>query len=182
MLGSARHPDHRRFVRPVRRGYTLAEVMVVVVILGVLATLAVVGLRWIVEDAEEVAFTEQLRRMATASEIYRLKTGDWPADAAPGEMPMGLAEYTSASDWAAPTPIGGQWVYSSNVGGGAGGGGGSPGVGVSFEGDGINSNDEVLQLRIAAAVQRIDEEIDDGNLDTGGFRRVGEASFYMILN
>lgn len=170
-------PRHRTPCRT-RNGYTLVEVLVVLVILGLLVTLVAVGLRWAVRDAETVAFQEQLRRYATAAEVFRLRTGGLPPSAAPGELPAGLEEYIRESDWASATPIGGRWSYHSSIPGG----GGSAGVGVSFEGDATGASEDVLQLRIAAQVQRVDEEIDDGDLDTGGFRQVGDASFYMILN
>jgi prepilin-type N-terminal cleavage/methylation domain-containing protein len=76
-----------------RRGFTMVELLVVMIVLGVLAGLAI--LKYI--DLRNHAFAAQVGadlgtvRLAAYSAWY--ETGSWPADAAPGVLPTELKPY-----------------------------------------------------------------------------------------
>jgi prepilin-type N-terminal cleavage/methylation domain-containing protein len=76
-----------------RRGFTVVELLVVMVVLGVLAGLAVlkyIDLRNHAYAAQASADLETVR-LAAYSAWY--DTGSWPADAGPGVLPTELAPY-----------------------------------------------------------------------------------------
>jgi prepilin-type N-terminal cleavage/methylation domain-containing protein len=76
-----------------RRGFTMVELMVVMVVMGVLAGLAVlkyIDLRNHALAAQASADLETVR-LAAYSAWY--ETGSWPADAGPGMLPVGLGPY-----------------------------------------------------------------------------------------
>ncbi|MGH7527921.1 MAG: type II secretion system protein [Gemmatimonadales bacterium] len=76
-----------------RRGFTFIEMLVVMIVLGVLAGLAVlkyIDLKHRALSAQAIADLESVR-LAAYSAWY--ETGNWPADAGPGVVPPGLGSY-----------------------------------------------------------------------------------------
>lgn len=61
-----------------QKGFTLVELMVVVVILGILATLAVQTLGDKTTDAKLNKAKADLRTIASALELYKIDNGDYP--------------------------------------------------------------------------------------------------------
>ena len=69
----------RRKVRLKRRsGFTLIEIMVVVVILGMLAALVIPQIGARVEDARRTSAKAQIESIVTSLEMYRLHNGVYP--------------------------------------------------------------------------------------------------------
>jgi prepilin-type N-terminal cleavage/methylation domain-containing protein len=159
-----------------RRGYTLVEVLVVVIILGILASLVTFAALWAVRAAERAAFAENLRTFANAAHLYRTEYGYYPPESEPGEIPDGFEKYIDAHKWGGPTPFGGKWHTN-------GGGPGSSqfGIGVSMSDGLLDENDEVLQLGAYASLAAFDAQIDNGNLKTGSFREMGSGKFYLVI-
>jgi general secretion pathway protein G len=62
------------------KGFTLVELLIVIVILGILATVTVFAVRGITTDGQESACKAGLKTVATAVEAYSAKTGTYPAD------------------------------------------------------------------------------------------------------
>ena len=62
-----------------QQGFTLIEIMIVVVILGVLAALVVPNMIGKAGDARQVAATSDLRAIANALEMYRLENYTYPS-------------------------------------------------------------------------------------------------------
>lgn len=60
------------------RGFTLIEIMVVVVILGVLAAIIVPNIISRVEDAKMVKAKQDINALENALEMYRLDNGNYP--------------------------------------------------------------------------------------------------------
>lgn len=80
-------------------GFTLIELMIVVVIMGILATASVAGYRQYVQRANRVDATSALLRVSTAQERFYLQnsryatTADELADPPPGGLGIGGTEH-----------------------------------------------------------------------------------------
>lgn len=145
------------------KGFTLVEVMIVVVIIGLLATLAWPAYQQMREAAQNVVFINDMRAFATSIEHYMTETGEYLEDSSSGAIPAGLEEYIIASKWTDRTPIGGQWDMELD----------SFGIRVAFGVHGPNAGEEQILA--------IDEDFDDGDLTTGRFRKLGAGRYYYVL-
>ena len=66
-------------VRRTARGFTLIEIMVVVVILGILATLVAPAILGKVDDARIAKAQQDIRALETALDLYRLDNYKYPS-------------------------------------------------------------------------------------------------------
>ncbi|MBN9502627.1 MAG: hypothetical protein BGO01_02120 [Armatimonadetes bacterium 55-13] len=91
-----------------RKAFTLAEVMMVVLIIGILASLAVPNLVRAGTKGKETALKTDLKLYRSAVEMFRSDTGVYPAQladlsalAAPalGKDSTGVNKSITASDW-----------------------------------------------------------------------------------
>jgi prepilin-type N-terminal cleavage/methylation domain-containing protein len=159
------HPT-RTSVRRSRRGFTLIEILIVVSILGILSSVVVTAVSTTPEEAQRATFAASGKTLVEAATRYRWKTGEWLEDASSGVVPNGFDSYVLASQWGA-TPIGGVWDTELNSFGIV------SALGVHFNGAGTKRDD--------AYMQQIDALVDDGNLGTGGFRKLGADRYYFVL-
>lgn len=149
-----------------RRAFTLVEILIVVVILGILAAIVVPQFAGASQQARVAAFVTNLTTYADAAEYYSAREGRYPVDSSTGVVPTGMEPYLEADEWTDITPIGGLWDTEFNDSGvGAA-------VGVHFM-NGDNPGDAVLVL--------VDEAFDDGDLSTGLFQRLAADRYYYIL-
>ena len=147
-------------------GFTLVEIMIVVVIIGILATLGLPAFRQVRTNSQVTRFYQDVRVFASAADVYMLETGASPWDAtwATGTtLNAPLDEYIKASDWADSPPIGGiyAWMTDSTK---------FFGVGA----DGYTMTNE--QLGVA------EEKWDDQNLATGNLRTDEDGYYYVIID
>ncbi len=161
----------------IHRGYTLMEILIVVTILGILASLVTFSVMWAIRAAERAAFAANLRSFANAAHMYYTEYGYYPPEANPGELPVGLEKYIDVEDWQMATPLGGEWDITS----GGGPTGSLFGIGVSM-GDGFAEEEgNVIHEQVSVALEGLDNEIDDGDLNTGSFRKLNGSSFYLVI-
>ena len=152
---------------PSQRGFTLLEILIVVILLGILTTIVVAQMDSLIEDTEKAAFVGSIKAIAGHAHVYYLTTGNYLEDSSSGQLPAGFGPYISRKDWEKPTPIGGVWD--------AEGAGDFPGV-VSAVGVHFNSD-----AKDDAYMADIDAILDDGNLSTGAFRKIGGGRFYLLV-
>ena len=133
--------------------FTLVEIMIVVVIIGLLATMAVAAFSRIREKSENSRVMNDLRVFAAAFEQYALEHGEWPPDVNPGVFPVEMTGLIKDGAFTALLPGGGHYDWDN----------GSIGPAADINLFGITWSD--------ARLIKLDQLIDDGNLNTGRFRR-----------
>ena len=149
-------------------GFTLIEILVVVVILGLLAALVVPQFTNNTKDAMQQAFIYDVKTFASAAEYYRAKTGEYLEDSSSGQCPSGWENYVDVARWESLTPLGGVWDFENNENGIL------SGFGVDFSnGEGSDRDD--------AYMREIDAKMDDGNLSSGQFRKIANGRYYYVI-
>lgn len=145
-----------------RRGFTLVEIMIVVIIIGMMTAMALPALNRVRETAQNNRTVRDLRTFADAFHMYATETGTYPADGAPATLPIEMAGRISSAKWSAPTAIGGyyDWDFQSS--------GVTAAVSVSSP---TASMEQLLRLDVA---------LDNGDLSSGGIRFNGGALVYVV--
>jgi prepilin-type N-terminal cleavage/methylation domain-containing protein len=64
------------------KGFTLVELLIVIVILGILATVTVFAVRGITDQGQTSACAADKKTLEVAAEAYQAQTGDYPASQA----------------------------------------------------------------------------------------------------
>lgn len=109
-----------------RRGFTLVELLVVFVVLGILASLAVLKYIDLTHRAKAARVAGDLQAVRIAAYSAWYEEGKWPAEAGPGAIPPGLEPYLPAGfsfahgdytlDWENFVPPGGGQTAGMQVG------------------------------------------------------------------
>lgn len=149
---------------PPRRsaGFTLVEIMVVVVIIGLIALLAFPAFSKARQSSQNSRFISDLRVFAQAFENYSLLNAAWPPNTGSGTVPLGMADEIRHASWTVANSVGGRWNWDFN----------NTGVIAGIAVTNVTATD--LQMTM------IDRRIDDGDLTTGLFRKVGMRFIYIL--
>lgn len=150
-----------------RNAFTLVEILIVVVILGIIAAIVVPSFANAVEPSKHASFATSCKAFSQAMMYYRAENGQWPEDGTSGQAPAGTEDLLDLAAFESITPIGGVWDGESDLSGLG------YGIGVHFDGSG--------ETRDAAYMTLIDEMMDDGDLTTGGFMEFPGNRYYMVL-
>ncbi len=159
--------DPRRRDRATARAFTLVEVLIVVIILGVLASIALPRFADATDGSRQTAFVTDLHNFNKAANIYTHENGQYLEDSSTGAVPTGFENYINVEGWTRDTPIGGRWDAEQNSYGF------TSSIGVHF--------DNAAQARDDTYMSQIDAMIDDGNLATGAFQKLDADRYYMIV-
>ena len=92
-----------------KSGFTLVEIMVVVVIIGLLAAISVPAFARAREASQNTRLANDLRIYAGAIETFTTETGVYPEDSSSGAVPSGMEPYLKAESWNEGPSIGGVW-------------------------------------------------------------------------
>ena len=103
-----------RKTRTLQRGFSLIEIMVVVVIIGMLASIATVGVITYIDKARITTAKSQMKEFVKALDLYKMEKGSYPTS---GE---GLELLTKAQATGKPLlkdipkdPWGRKYIYNS---------------------------------------------------------------------
>ncbi len=150
-----------------RTAFSRFEIVVAVVMLGVLAIVAVPHYARAESKSRVATCAEQMHRIARAFELFNASNGYWPPDTGVGQFPPEMRSLFKGDNlFAGETPIGGQFDYEHK------------------------ENDPVLCIYIRGSetiappslgdAMALDAELDDGDLRSGNFRKIGEDFAYAF--
>ena len=134
-----------------RCAVTLVEIMVVVVIIGLLAAIALPAFQRVRERSLASRMANDIRQCESAFQRYCMDTGSWPPPGAPGVMPAGMAGYLPQC-YTQGTVVGGNFSWSG------------PAAKLYL----INT-----PASADIVMQRVDALLDDGNTATGDLFKNG---------
>lgn len=153
------------------RAFTLVEIMVVVVIIGLLAAAALPAYRLITIRSRATTVVNDLRTFSTVFITYSLQNGRYPDDGDPQVVPPQVAGQLPGN-FTQRTPIGGVYKWNFNV----------PADGVPAKAaliiqaeSGNPIMDDLDQL------EAVDKQIDDGDLATGNLQLGSTNSLVFII-
>ena len=158
MSSASQRPSHAN-----PRGFTLVEIMVVVVIIGLLAALAIPAFQRNQRSAQNTRAINDFRIFVQAFEIYNTQTGSWPADSGGGVVPPGMSGDFKVDTWTANTTIGGRWNWDQ---------------GRAWATAAVSvTNFTVTDVQLL----ELDTKLDDGNLTAGFFRKISSGRVSYII-
>ncbi|QDT70695.1 Type II secretion system protein G precursor [Planctomycetes bacterium MalM25] len=135
--------------RPRQAGFTLIELITIALILGILSGVAIPRLYTGYDEAAIGATVSHLKTIALAAEMLQNETGDWPSDAATGDLPTELSGFLRPNLFAVACPTGGAYEWDTNV-------------------DSVAARVKIVRETNERSVWvRIDSLLDDGALTTG---------------
>ena len=136
------------------RGFTIVEIMVVVVIIGILAALLIPATNKANEKSYSTVFVNNLIKYSDAFELYSAENGVWPPNAGLNKIPVGMEDYLPGN-------------YTNSAG---------PGSGYIWQGN--KATLRLLKPNASLEVMlQIDERLDDGDLSTGRFQKKGAMNY-----
>jgi prepilin-type N-terminal cleavage/methylation domain-containing protein len=158
MKTSSPRPPPRRHA-----AFTLVEIMIVVVIIGLLAAMAIPAFQRVQESSQNSRYISDLRTFAQGFETYATKNGGWPPNAGTGVVPVGMSGEIKDEAWTiAKNSVGGRWNWD-------------------FNNNGITAAISCVNATASdAQMTAIDAKIDDGDLTTGSFQKINGRFMYIL--
>lgn len=99
---------------PVRRAFTLVEILIVVIILGILAAIVVPQFAGATEQATADASVDQLQRIRRALAVYYVRNSNVYPNIVAGNTPAAWGELLTASGYLKEPPRN-LWVGQTNM-------------------------------------------------------------------
>lgn len=148
---------------PAIAGFTLLEIMTVVIVIGLLCAIAIPVLKRVRVEVQAQTFANDLRVFRDAFEVQALARGEWPSAAGSNALPPEMVGVIDPDRWQRPNVLGGVWQF------------------VRDEHGFIAALNTAGDQAPRALMTAIDRKIDDGDLDTGRFRLVDQVGYLWVL-
>lgn len=145
------------------KGFTLVELMVVVTIIGLMASIAIPAYTHSRNSATASRTANDFRQFTDLFQMQNLAAGDWPEDGYPATVPAGMESQLTGTSWQSRTSLGGLWDYDYGVYGST--------AAVAI--DSFTANAETLKI--------LDNLIDDGDLATGRLRLAAAHHLVFVM-
>lgn len=146
------------------RGFTLPEVMIVVVVIGILAAIVIPQVSSGMSESRVKATALDLKGMGDAMVRYKIATGSWPTDTQPQQSNAQIDSVLRNTAWGKPVPIGGVWDWE-----------GPP----SWNPVGISIRPNGSSFPTDADLLAVDAILDNGVLNTGVFTKPESARAFL---
>ena len=146
-----------------KSGFTLVEIMIVVVIIGLLAAMALPAFKRARESSQNTRFANDVRVFASAIETFTTEKGVYPEDSGSGAFPTGMGDYIRTEQWNYGPSIGGVW---------------------DVERDSYGVRSAVGSHQFIASIEQLtvfDNKYDDGDLTNGNYRQLAGDRYYYII-
>ncbi len=140
------------------KGFTLVEIMVVVVIIRILATFLIPATNKSNEETQSTVLINDIDEYTNAFEFYNTEHGQWPPTAGLNQIPAGMEGYLPGK-------------YT------AGGGQGSGYIWLKSK---ATLRLQKPNANLAVMIE-MDEHIDDGDLSSGRFQKKGAMNYELAL-
>lgn len=146
------------------QAFTLVELMIVVVVIGLLAAVAIPAFQRIMVKAQATSVANNLRQFSNCFAQYSIATGRWPEDVAEHVVPDEVSDQLQAKQWMETLPGGHlyEWDLDQN------------GITAAIS---IRPKSDYMDDPLFAAV---DAMLDDGSTDTGSFRLVADRYMFVL--
>lgn len=151
------------------RAFTLVEIIVVIVVLGILAAIVVPKFTDASNESAVAAAAADLKAFELAIDMYNAQYGSYPPDVGSGAAVPELAPFFKANNpFGKPCPIGGEYDYNGPPTWAV------PQIGIRHVGTNVFTNEDALAL---------DEHFDDGNPSTGRVHVIPlKMTFFLVPN
>lgn len=93
-----------------RRAFSLVEIMIVVVVIGIIAAISSFAWQYHIRKVRAAQLVQGYRVISQAAQVYVSENGQWPADNANG-LPPELASAISAQGRGKQPVAGGYWAW-----------------------------------------------------------------------
>lgn len=145
-------------------GFTLVEIMIVVVIIGMLASMAIPAFAKVRSDSNGSRFINDLRIFKDGVELFFMEQGHLPKDSNSGKLDVEMENYISKAVFENGSPIGGIWDIESE----------DTGVTLAVGVDKYDISKEELQ--------EIDDRFDNGDLASGKLIEIeSHRRYYWVI-
>ncbi len=162
-----------------RGGFTLVEVMVVIVIIGLIATFGAAGLARARRYRENAEVAQKMGAVTLAFESYEAENNAWPKPTGAGRPPPEMEDYyfplygidlDDDGNWWADDPMfEGKWKWTKD----------------KLRLDGKKVECVLVELHSTefddSRMEELDQLLDDGNLETGRFRKYISTGSYCYI-